>query len=467
MKTQLTFLLIIFSVTISVAQECDCTSNYNWLRETFEKNDAGFQTVINNKGKDAYNFHNKLIEKKIEPITDLHQCIKALRSWMYFFRKGHIDVVNLNTPPNSKEVFLHNTNLNNFKTHLSNKTKQDIEGIWDFDGTEIIFKKVNHQYLGIIHKSNDTIWKKNEVKFILNSNGDGDYFNWEKSKWHVKNTQLLSDDLLRINSNLFLRRIYLHSSENVEKIKTYITTLDSNLPTAYKYNENTYYIRLPSFHHTQKNKIDSIISLFKERISSTENLIIDVRGNTGGSDKSYDKLLPFIYTNPIRKPGFEFLSTELNNQRTLDVINGKFGTLDENEVLYYENRYDILSKNIGEYVNFEHPNKVATITIDTIYEFPKKIAILVDENTISSGEEFVLTAKQSNKVKVYGVTTSGALDAANQYYTFTKGKEVVMVYTLSRRINNLQIDNIGIQPDFYLDKSIPRFEWIEYVAGKL
>ncbi len=292
----------------------------------------------------------------------------------------------------------------------------------------------------------------------------GDFFNWEKSKWHLKKYELVSKDLLKLNSNIYLRRTFLHDEENTKDIEQFIKLSDGIEPIAYRLNADTYYIRLPSFDPSQKSKIDSVVLSHKAQIASTKNLLIDIRANGGGADKSYKALLPFIYTNPIRKAGFEFLSTELNNQRTLDFIEGSLMELSEEELQEYKSNYKILSENLGQYVHFEKPEKVSTIVLDKAYDYPEKVALLIDDETASSAEEFLLAAKQSRKVKVYGIPTMGALDVANQYYQLSPDKEVVLVYTLSRRINNMSVDDIGIQPDFFLDKTIPRYNWIEYVV---
>jgi hypothetical protein len=31
------------------------------------------------------------------------------------------------------------------------------------------------------------------------------------------------------------------------------------------------------------------------------------------------------------------------------------------------------------------------------------------------------------------------------------------------RIPGMTIDNIGLQPDFYLDKTVPQYKWVEFV----
>lgn len=453
----------LFSLTFVHGQECDCLGYYQWVRETFEQNDAGFDRAIERKGEQAYKIHNDLIEGQIEGVNDLHVCVKYLRDWTHFFRTTHVDVANINTPPNSPDVISFDVNRNEFKKYLSRKKRQDIEGIWDFDGTEIIFKKVENRYLGIVNESSDSVWKKGEVQFIIYDDGRGDYFNWEKSKWQLKKYELVTEDILKINSNLFLVRSSAKSGADSIEIEQFLNNVDNAVPLAKKLNDQTYYLKIPSFQYTEKSLIDSVILLHQDEILKTENLIIDLRGNGGGSDKSYELLSQFVYTNPYRSGGVEFRSTDLNNKRTLDIIDGMFGELSEEEKEIEKKKFQLLSKHVGEYVNLDENDGFSITENDEVTEFPKEVAIIINDEVGSTAEEFLMDAKQSKKVKLFGTPTMGALDVANQYYVLSPDKEIVLVYTLSRRINHMEIDDIGIQPDFYLDDSIPIYNWLEYI----
>lgn len=246
--------------------------------------------------------------------------------------------------------------------------------------------------------------------------------------------------------------------------------LRSEVPFVETINKRTLYLRIPSFRSSEKNKIDSLIAANRSDILSKENLIIDIRNGTGGSDRAFKELLPILYTNPIRSPWVAFLSTELNNQKMYDLsTNTGFAeeqglNLSEAEMKEYKGYYDTLSKHLGEFVNL-NPEKVDVTIYDTVYTYPKNIGILINGRNASTDEQFLLAAKQSKKVKLFGSTTKGALDVSNLFLAYSPDEEWVLVYATSKslRIPGLTIDDIGIQPDFYIDEEIPESEWIDYV----
>ena len=117
-----------------------------------------------------------------------------------------------------------------------------------------------------------------------------------------------------------------------------------------------------------------MIAANRDKILATENLIIDIRNGTGGSDSSYKELLPMLYTNPIREVGVEFLSTKLNNQRMLDFINKPEYGFDEEGKKWAQESFDRLTKQEGTWVNL-NDTKATIIEYDTVYPYPKNIGI--------------------------------------------------------------------------------------------
>ena len=103
--------------------------------------------------------------------------------------------------------------------------------------------------------------------------------------------------------------------------------------------------------------------------------------------------------------------------------------------------------------------------LHTILPNPKNVAIIINQNNGSTAEQFLLAAKQSKKVKLYGVTTMGVLDISNMYFVNSPNNEFKLGYCLSKsnRIPDMAIDGKGIMPDYFIDKTIPDAQWLDFV----
>ena len=106
---------------------------------------------------------------------------------------------------------------------------------------------------------------------------------------------------------------------------------------------------------------------------------------------------------------------------------------------------------------------------DTVYAYPARVAIVTDERNGSTAEQFVLDARQSLKVKTFGARTRGVLDISNMNRVEGPCGDYELWYSLSRsrRLPDLPVDDIGLQPDYFLDAGIPRWRWVEHVRGVL
>ena len=126
--------------------------------------------------------------------------------------------------------------------------------------------------------------------------------------------------------------------------------------------------------------------------------------------------------------------------------------------------YETLNASVGQYVNI-FGNKVDITTQGSITNYPKNIAIIINEKNGSTTEQFLLTAKQSNKVKLFGVTTYGALDISNVNDINSPFGDIKLFYGMSKsfRIPAFAIDDIGLQPDFFIDDTIEKYDWVNYV----
>jgi hypothetical protein len=471
----LILITLLFSSSFSFAQNCDCIANYEWVKKTFEENDAGFQYVLKIKGEQSYADHNNRILEEVQNAKTLTECTPILYKWLKFFRTGHIAIQHneqsqQTNSVKSKKQFsdweTYTFKTEDFKKYLDKKKTFDYEGIWETGTYKIAIKKEGDKYIGFIVESGAETWTKGQVKLkfgITEDKTNSVFYLYDHSAVESDNVSMTGKNHLQIG-NFNLSRLY-PIIENEPKYAQYFKSLNANKPYIEKLNETTLYLRIPSFEENYKRSIDSVLNVNKEKILATKNLIIDIRNNGGGSDASYSSITPYLYTNPIRSVSVEFLSTKLNNQRMLDFINNPEYGFDDDGKKWAKEAYDKLESKIGQFVNL-NDHIVSEDKKDTIYPFPQNVGVIINEANGSTAEQFLLEAKQSKKVKLFGVTTFGVLDISNMYFVESPCKEFQLGYSLSRsmRIPDFTIDEKGIQPDYYLDKSIPQYEWTDYVS---
>ena len=456
------------------SQDCDCTSNLAWVKKTFEENDAGYAYALEKKGVQLYEAHNQRIAAKVGEAKTLSECHAVLNEWLKFFRPGHIGI-GLQNPltgqgGNSAQELgfpdwdTYSISTDNFKAYLDQLEHPGFEGIWQTSSYVIGIKKEGDAYVGFIVESGADTWSEGQVKlkFQLGEAEDsGVFYMYDHSPVPFDEVGLTGTNYLQLG-DFTLSRTYPKLPGD-PKLEAYYEAMDSSGPFLEPLSETSLYLRIPSFNGAQKRAIDSVVAANREQILSVENLIIDIRNGTGGSDSSYGELLSFLYTNPIREVGVEFLSTKLNNQRMLDFINKPEYGFDEEGKKWAQESFDKLTQREGEFVSLNE-NPVTTIEYDTVYPYPKNVGIIINGGNGSTDEQFLLAAKQSKKVKLFGTSTVGVLDISNMYFVPSPCGEFQLGYALSRslRIPDFTIDEHGIQPDFYMDSNIPDYEWVVY-----
>ncbi|UHO40692.1 hypothetical protein H5J24_01925 [Chryseobacterium capnotolerans] len=235
-----------------------------------------------------------------------------------------------------------------------------------------------------------------------------------------------------------------------------------------KVSSKTVMIRLQYFSYSFVDSIEKLLKDNKKILEEAEFWIIDVRGNGGGTDNAYRAILPYIMTNSIRKLGVEYLASPTLIQTSENYLKGitKDSIKNKEEIINLKTRIAQLKNSPGEYVNYNQ-SKVAVDSISLAVKSPAQIVILADNHTGSAAENFLLSAKQSKKVKIMGRPSSGVLDYANAMF-FDYGcnnYKLLMPTYRSFRLPDYPIDNIGVQPDIYLDESVK--DWVQFAVDYL
>lgn len=462
------FILSWLAANAVFSQDCDCAANFAWTKKTFEENDAGFRYALEQKGEAAYAAHNAAFLKRVKKIRTKVECTQALYEWLTFFRNGHLGIRMLGDGTPSATAGKQKVpppaviriDTNEFRTYLSRKATLDPEGIWEAPPYRIGIRKDGAGYGGFIISTDVAEWKAGQVKLTFSGN-EGVFYLRNHSPETFSGVVPLGNSYLRIGRFL-LRRTFPEIATEPD-VAQFMRLAEAQHPFLEQIDSVTLLFRIPSFGDSFKPAIDSVLSANETLLRSTKNLILDLRNNGGGSDRSFNGLIPLLYTNPIRTVGVAYYSTPLNNRRMLDFIEDPEYGFDEEDKVWARKAYDTLQKHLGTFVNLD-PGISEMLELDTVYSYPEKIGILINNGNGSTTEQFLLAAKQSSKVKLFGTTTYGVLDISNMYFVKAPSGDFELGYCLTKsyRIPEMTIDGKGIQPDYYLDSEIPPYDWVNY-----
>ena len=459
MKKIIITLLILAMAKSSFSQnECNCIQLLSKLIIKMENEYPGFKEKTLDSRMYS-NFKGGLIIKS-QNIAD-NDCFDLLNDYLSYFRDPHVRLIQTgetsDTPSDKKSETKVDIKFDDFYNYIS-KSKDELEGVWKSAYYKVGVIKEKDKYQGFIIEASNESWKENEIKFSLMQEGKAKYYMGDHSLQECS-YELFDGIILSIKD---INAVFIKESPKPKLTENEIKLKLDKIEGFYftELTDRTSLLCISSFEDAHVEKIEKIVSDNQQAIENTENLIIDIRNNLGGTYDAYDEILPYINTNNTRGVGSEFLVT----QTLIDDVESWF----DDEVGKEKARrwISMFEGNIGKFINTDTTD-VYISEIKIAEHSPKQIVVLVNKMTASSGEAFVLEAKQSKKVKILGVPTYGAIDYGSAaYFDFGCKNYTLMLPTWrDMRLPDYPIDNIGIQPDIYLDKSVE--DWIKYAVEYL
>jgi len=240
-------------------------------------------------------------------------------------------------------------------------------------------------------------------------------------------------------------------------------------PMSLKLNEQTYLLRFPTW-----DGDDAYVQWVRDAVeeyrrSGCTQLIIDIRGNGGGSDYQYMPVAELLYLQPGTTDGIMMRNTQANRDRTREAVNGDpfwNGLMDK-----CEEQKD--SAFVELFANSDYSQE----QIDA--RRPVKTAVIIDHAVGSSGEQFVLDLRAvAPDVKFYGKeNTLGCIDVSNVRPVRLPHapNSMFIPVTISYRVvdGRGMIDGIGIEPNVRIDLDLPDSltdnvdPWIQWVEQQM
>lgn len=449
--------LLTANLMFSQQSSCDCTASLSKLIDKVEKNYPGFSEKSGEQS--GYQDIRGILAQQSNNADEI-SCQKLMKKYTDFFKDPHLWVGKNGAPfsfKGSAEAERTEINIQEFEKYLKT-SKDQLEGIWLTDGYKIGIKKNRpNEYTGFIMEAASSSWKMGDLKFRLLPDNRFEYVLMDKTK-NLGNFKLYDENILFFEGIEVALSKQISNPDLIAKQKSKLKELEGFYFK--KLSAKTTYLKLPSFDHPYLKQIDQLIENNRSLLENSENLIIDLRGNPGGSTDGYQKLLPYISGKAIYHTGAEFYASE-SFLNSLENYKKKLGKDDSSETV--DNQIKKVKENMGRYFNHDEKGGLNRVqNIEVALKSPKKIVILANKRTGSSAEYLLYIAKQSTKVKIMGIPSYGALDYGNAIMTdFGCADYQLLLPTYkAMRLPDYPIDNIGIQPDVYLDQSVK--DWVKF-----
>lgn len=179
-------------------------------------------------------------------------------------------------------------------------------------------------------------------------------------------------------------------------------------------------ITIPSFSPEHQQEIADVLTAHDGDIRGRNVLIVDLRGNEGGSAGLGQMLAPYFYTAERRPAlGPRVFPMALSSPLWLRYYGQIRDSLPEGEDrAFFDDFLRRMEAAPGALVPyFENADFAAELYAvappQSVHETPRDVAIIVDRYSVSAAEAFVLEARRSTRVTVFGEPTGGSIDYQN------------------------------------------------------
>ena len=168
---------------------------------------------------------------------------------------------------------------------------------------------------------------------------------------------------------------------------------------------------IPSHDPSLKPRLDSLVVANRDLLSHADRMIIDLRGNEGGSSYMSEYLEPFVSTKEEKPNPFpDDRAVMLSSDDQIAYARQGFGS---DTSAFVRTLLARLRAGPGQLVPLNDPSappKPADAREWVVTSGPRAVGVLTDGGTVSAGEVLVEYALRSTRATVFGAPTAGALD---------------------------------------------------------
>ncbi len=430
--------------------------DFDFVVESIRRNYAGWDNKVTDRTQPALDQLTARLRVAAKDATP-QELTAILREWIKFFDDGHVGV-SANAAAGSPSSPATTPSLGwteaSVRSELAARgaARDPLEGIWQIDGDRY---RLGIQptpgkpgaFAAVVLTTTAEGWSPGEIKAELTRKADGGldilYRAGDHGEHETAGSLLLDGAVLSLTDwgNWVRELPAIPNPGLVER------AFPSDMMFMKPLSPSTLWLRIPDFGDSRAKPLKDILDANAAALASTPNLVIDLRNNGGGSDFVYGPLTPLLYSRPIYSIGAEMRASE-DNVALRKVIAEEIRAQAPEDAQQLDGQNERMVAALGTYVPGD--DQIFYIErLDTVLPFPKRVAVLVD-NAASTGEQFLLEARQSRKVTLFGKENSaGVLDFANVVGMPTPSGRYQVFWATSRsmRLPGDPVDPDGIAPD--------------------
>lgn len=468
---------MLFLPAATAAQECDCSATFESMVSKVDQNYLALRM-------EGYPREYKEVTRRIRQHTvgaDLPECLALLEEWIEMFDDGHLFVISNPSLLDDQIAELaataevHQTPGARLLSYLESEAPKDsIEGLWYTAGGEHIMAvvrdstSVDRDFVGVLLETDNENWQPGQVKaeFVRQENKYSMIRYRDNHSPHYTRATINRGDLLVVYGDDRWGR--LDPRADLDSALG-----DPSAPKLERYDDDTWVLSIASHSFQYRAVIDSLLSANAEQIAAADLLIVDLRGDTGGSSLTTSPLQPFFYTQdmmdnppPRIRPGYVVASED-----NLAYYRAAARRSGGNPPEWLARLVSNIEASPGELVIDFDSATIASFgpnVPDTMYAGPTDIGIIMDRNNASAAEAFILDAAVSSRVTLFGENTFGMIDYQNVAITrlescpahgFLLGYPVRSSTTVLPEGGH---NRTGLIPDVRIPASVD--DWVGFVA---
>ena len=404
-----------------------CADDFEALVAKVQENYAGYAIEVAGR-RDAE--HDALVERvrdRAAAAGSAEECIYALREYTAWFRDPHLFIGQFPAYDSARLAALAATvervplSRANAVARFDGAPELDpIEGIWYDETTEIAVVPDTAagpgEFLGVVVSSSSDSWRAGEVKARITRTNDRAYRVGLRMDDHTPRYiegELYKDDLLlRLAPFAWGRRYPIRPHQ-----EGLLHPFDPRAPQLVVRSAEAIVLSIPSHDPKYRAALEALVRQHAAALEGAPLLIVDLRGNEGGSSGTTRVLEPYYYsaarpdqsTPDTSKAAWPVVLASPANLRAFERWKDWYSPEPE----WLTTLLVELEQRTGELVAFPGSRATDRPPPARISENPGRFAVLVDRGVVSAGEAFVLEARRYDRVTVYGQPTGGSIDYQN------------------------------------------------------